>query len=302
MTGPIRHMGPRDALMVALIACGFGSSFLFIGIIVAELPPVTLACARSIVSFVTLSVIMSATGYGLPRLGPLWWQLAALGATTQVIPMILVSWGQKSIDSGLAGIILGSVPVVTMVLAHLFIRDERMTVRSIVGALIGFGGVIVVIGGAALSGAGADLGAEIAVFCGATSIAVANIIARRAGQIAPIVLATASQATAVVMLVPLSLMIDQPWTMAPSWSTLAALVVLGTVGSAFPGFIFYRLLVRVGATSASLAAYLVPVVAVVLGALVLDERLAWEVLLGLALILAGARLVNQPIPAPTGGA
>ena len=139
------------------------------------------------------------------------------------------------------------------------------------------------------------------MFGAATGIAVANVLARHAGHLPPVVLAAGTQLAAVVMLVPLSLVIDRHWTLQPRAQAIGALVVLGVVGSALLGLMFYRLLKRVGATRASLAAYLVPVVAVVLGALVLDERLAWSTLLGMVLILIGALLVNRRITAPPSG-
>lgn len=294
-------MGPRDVLLVVFTACGFGSSFLFIEIIVPEVPPVTLAMARSAVSLVALMAVLRFGGYRLPAPGRIWLHLAALGATAQVVPMVLLSWGQRYIDSGLAGIILGSVPVVTLVLAHLYMHDERMSARSLLGALIGFSGVVAVIGAGALSHADDAILAEFAVFVAAVGIAVANIIARRNGHLAPVVLAAGAQAASVAMLAPLSLLVDRPWTLHPSSAVLGSLVVLGVVGSAMPSLLFFRLLMRVGAARASLAAYLVPLVAVVLGALVLDERLAWSALAGMVLILIGALLVNRRVGAPASG-
>lgn len=298
----ISHMGPRDALLVVLTACGFGSSFLFIKIVVPEVPPVTLTLARSGVALATLLLVLWLGGHRLPSPGRIWLHLFALGAMSQVVPMILLSWGQQHIASGLAGIILGCVPVVTMVLAHIFMHDERMSVRSLFGALVGFGGVVAVIGAGALGHhADGELLAELAVFGAATGIAAANVLARHAGRLPPVVLAASTQTAAVVLLAPLSLVLDAPWTLHPGADALGALVVLGVVGSAIPGLLFYRLLLRVGATRASLAAYLVPLVAVLLGALVLDERLAWSTLAGMVLILIGAVLVNRRIVAPAGG-
>ena len=294
-------MGVRDILLLVLTAGGFGSSFLFIAIVLPEVPPVTLTLARSAVALATLLLVLWLAGHRLPAPGPLWLHLGALGAASQVVPMILLSWGQQRIASGLAGIILGSVPVVTMVLAHIFIRDERMSMRGLFGAMVGFGGVIAVIGAGVLGHANGELLAELAVFGAATGIAVANVLARHAGHLPPVVLAAGTQLAAVVMLVPLSLVIDRPWTLQPGAQAIGALVVLGVVGSALPGLMFYRLLKRVGATRASLAAYLVPVVAVVLGALVLDERLAWSTLHGMVLSLIGALLVNRRITAPPSG-
>lgn len=289
----IRQLGPRDIALVVLCACSFGSSFLFIDIIVGEVPPVTLACARSIISLLTLAVVLRFSGHRLPAPGRIWGALLGLGLATQVIPMILLSWGQTHIDSGLAGIILGTVPVLTMVFAHLLFHDERMSARSLVGALVGFAGVVAVIGRGVLGDVEAHLIADLAVLAAAISIASANVLARKAGYLTPIVLAVGAQATAAVVLIPMSAVIDRPWTLHVSWETVAALVVLGTVGSALPGLIFYQLLARVGATRASLVAYLVPFVAVVLGAIFLAERLAWEALAGMALIVLGAWLVNQ---------
>jgi drug/metabolite transporter (DMT)-like permease len=295
-------MGPRDALLVVLTACGFGSSFLFIKIIVPEVPPVTLALARSCVALATLLAVLWLGGYRMPGPGRIWLHLGALGAASQVVPMILLSWGQQRIDSGLAGIILGSVPVVTMVLAHLFMHDERMSVRSLMGAVIGLMGVVAVIGTGALVNADHELLAELAVFGAACGIAAANILARHAGHLPPVVLAASTQLAAIVMLTPLSLTFDAPWNLHPGWQVLGALVVLGVVGSALPGLMFFRLLMRVGATRASLAAYLVPLVAVALGALVLGERFAWSTLAGMGLILIGALLVNRRTGASSAGA
>ncbi len=297
----IRHMGPRDALLVVLTACGFGSSFLFIKIVVPEVPPVTLALIRSLVALATLMLVLRLGGERLPRAGAVWIQLGALGAASQVIPMILLSWGQQHIASGLAGIILGSVPVLTMVLAHVFMHDERISPRSLLGALTGLCGVVAVIGIGALGNAEHHLLAELAVFGAAAGIAIANVMARHTGQLPPVVLAAGIQIGAVVMLIPLSLINDAPWTLRPSAQAFGALVVLGVFGSAIPGLLFYRLLRRVGATRASLAAYLVPVVAVALGALVLDERLAWSAFAGMVLILTGALLVNRRTGAAAAG-
>jgi len=294
-------MGMRDAVLVVLTACGFGSSFLFIKIILPEVPPVTLALARSVVALFTLLLVLWLGGHRLPRFGPVWIQLAALGTASQVLPMILLSWGQQHIASGLAGIILGSVPVVTLVLAHLFTHDEKMSPRSLLGALIGFGGVVAVIGAGVLGHANGALLAELAVFGAATGIAVANVLARHAGHLPPVVLAAGTQIAAVVILTPLSLLFDRPWTLHPGADAIGALVVLGVVGSALPGLLFFRLLMRVGAARASLAAYLVPLVAVALGALVLDEHFAWSALAGMALILIGAVMVNRRIVAPASG-
>lgn len=289
----IRQLGPRDIALVVLCATTFGSSFLFIDIIVAEVPSVTLACARSIISLLTLAVVLWLGGQRLPPMGRIWGALFVLGMVTQVIPMILLSWGQTHIDSGLAGIILGTVPVLTMVFAHLLFHDERMSARSMVGALIGFAGVVAVIGRGVLGDVEAHLIADLAVLAAAVSIASANVLARKSGHLAPIVLAVGAQSTAVIVLIPMSAVVDQPWNLHVSWSTVAALVFLGTVGSALPGLIFYKILARVGATRASLVAYLVPAVAVILGAVFLAERLPWEALAGMALIVLGAWLVNQ---------
>jgi drug/metabolite transporter (DMT)-like permease len=292
-TSDIRQLGARDLALVVLCASSFGSSFLFIDIIVGEVPPVTLACARSIISLLTLVVVLWISGHRLPAPGRIWGALFVLGMVTQVVPMILLSWGQIHIDSGLAGIILGTVPVLTMVFAHLLFHDERMSARSMISAMVGFAGVVAVIGRGVLGDVEAHLIADLAVLAAAVSIASANVLARKSGHLAPIVLAVGAQSAAVIVLIPMSAVIDQPWNLHVSWETVAALVFLGTVGSALPGLIFYKLLARVGATRASLVAYLVPVVAVILGAVFLAERLPWEALAGMALIVLGAWLVNQ---------
>lgn len=286
-------MNWADAVFALICATGFGGSFLFINVAVTEIPPITLTAARSVISFLALWSVLRLMGLRLPSWGPIWWWITALGFASLVLPMVLVSWGQLHIESGLAGIIIGFVPIVTFVLAHLFFQDERFTPMGFVGVLVGFLGVVAIIGPAALFDFGNHLLGQIATFAGAISIGAANIIGRRISSIGPMVIVTASQLTAVVWLVPLSLIVDQPWALAPSDTALGCLVIIGLFGSALPGFLFYRLLVRVGATRASLVAYVAPIVSVVVGALVLDERLPWSALLGLVLILVGAYIVNR---------
>ena len=282
-----------DAVFALICATGFGGSFLFINVAVTEIPPITLTAARSIISFVALWSVLRLMGLRLPPWGPIWWWITALGFASLVLPMVLVSWGQLHIESGLAGIIIGFVPIVTFLLAHVFFHDERFTPMGFTGVLIGFMGVVAIIGPAALFDFGNHLLGQIATFAAAVSIGAANIIGRRISMIGPMVIVTASQLAAVACLVPLSLIVDQPWTLEPSGTALGCLVIIGLFGSALPGFLFYRLLVRVGATRASLVAYVAPIVAVVIGALALDERLPWSALLGLVLILIGAYIVNR---------
>jgi len=270
-----------------------GSTFLFLNIAIQEIPALTSAVLRTLIAAPICYVLMRAFGARMPTTRQGWISLFWLGLLTGAIPFGTISWGQQHIASGMGGILFGTMPILSVVLAPVFLAEETFTKRRLVGALIGFAGVIAVIGRGVLGDVEAHLIADLAVLAAAVSIASANVLARKSGHLAPIVLAVGAQSTAVLVLVPMSAVIDQPWNLHVSWETVAALVFLGTVGSALPGLVFYKILARVGATRASLVAYLVPVVAVVLGAVFLAERLPWEALAGMALIVLGAWLVNQ---------
>jgi len=282
--------------VLLLTAALFGSSFLFINIAVKEIPPLSLAAGRALLAVPIGLLMLRAIGLRLPRLGRAWLPLIVLGIFTAAIPYAAIAWGQRHIESGLAGILFGTIPVFSVVLTPLLARDERFSSGRILGALIGFAGVVLVIGPKALGGldgqllgAGVTLGAALAYALGA-------IYARTKPDIHPAQMTAGQLVVASIVLSAGALAFDTPWQLEPSLAALGAVAWTAVLSTALPVILLFWLIRNVGATNASIATFFMPVVAVALGALLLGEQLPWQAFAGLGLILLGALAVNGVIP------
>jgi drug/metabolite transporter (DMT)-like permease len=214
--------------------------------------------------------------------------------------MSLIVWGQGHIASGLASILNGTTPLFTVIVAHFLTRDERMTGRRLAGVLVGFLGVAVMIGGAALQSLGVDVAAQLAVLGAAISYAFAGVFGRRfkALDVAPMATAAGQVTGSSIILIPLALIVDRPWVLpVPSHTAVAAILALAIASTAVAYILFFRILASAGAANVSLVTFLIPVSAILFGAIVLDERLepkhfAGMALIGIGLILIDGRLVT----------
>ena len=185
----------------------------------------------------------------------------------------------------------------SVILTPLLARDETLTAGRLLGAAVGLAGVVLVIGPGALAGFGDHLFGATVTLGAALSYALGGIYARRRKDISPAVMATGQLVGAAIILLPLSLAIDAPWTLAPSDAALGSLAAVAVASAALPTFALFWLIRRVGATNGSLLAFFMPVVAVALGTALLGEMLPWQAFAGLALILSGAAFVSGRIPA-----
>lgn len=278
--------------MVVAVGALFGSSFLFVNVAVAELPPLTLAAARALLAAPVIWLALRLGGVRLPRPGRGWIPLLIIGALTGAIPFSAIALGQRHIDSGLAGILFGAIPMFTILGSHVLLADERLSVDKVLGALIGLGGVVLVIGPEALQGLGEQVFGQAITLVAALSYALGGIYGRMRTDVPPLLQAAGQTMGGALILVPIALVVDAPWTLAPAPLALGALVALGVVSTALPSLLFFRLIGTVGATNTSLATFFIPVTAVALGALVLAERLPPLAFAGLALILLGAAVIN----------
>jgi len=199
-------------------------------------------------------------------------------------------------DSGLAAIINAVMPLFTVLLAHFFTQDERLNFMKIAGIFLGFLGVLALFGPAVLKGLGTHVLSQLAVMGAALCYAIAVIYGRRLREITPWVSATGQLICAAFLTLPMSLVIDTPWELSPTFLSLGALACLSLLGTALAYILYYYLLARIGATNVSLVTYLLPITGVFWGALLLGERLHWSAFLALALILAGIAGVNNRLP------
>jgi len=274
--------------MLATVALLWGASFMFIKIAVRELAPATLVLGRIGIGALTLALIVPILvgrreTVAAIRANAGW--LLVVGLVNIALPFWLLSWGETKIDSGLASIIQGAVPIFNAVIAFGFFRDVRVTGLRLVGVAIGFVGVALLVGA---QPHGRILGA-IAVVGMAFCYAVGQLLAgRHLASVPPPVVALATTAIAAVALLPAG--IAQAPGHVPHWKTIGAVLTLAIPLTALAFLLFYSIIAGAGAAYASLVTYLVPPIALLYGSIFLGERFGAAALGGLALILGGVAL------------
>ena len=281
-------------LLIALSLL-WGGSFLFNGILVRELPTLTIVTARVSLAALALWMVVRLAGHAIPRDREVWLAFLGMGVLNNIIPFSLIVWGQTHIASGLASILNATTPLFAVIAAHFLTADEKMTGGRLVGVLVGFLGVALMIGPSVLSDLGANLLAQLAVLGGAVSYSIAGIFGRRFRRMGlPPLLPAAGQVTAsAVLMLPVALIVDRPWTLAmPSAQAWMALFGLAVLATALAYVIFFRILATAGATNLMLVTFLIPVSAILLGALVLGEVLAPKHFAGMALIAVGLAAID----------
>jgi drug/metabolite transporter (DMT)-like permease len=274
--------------MLLTLAAIWGASFMFIKIGVRELAPATLICFRVGLGALTLlPVALAAVG---PRelrreLRAAALPLAIVGLLNSALPISLLAWGEKRIDSGLAAVIQASAPLFTALLALRFSREEVVSGSRLVGLLVGFGGVALLVG-AQPSG---DILSALAISFTAFCYAVAALYsARTLAHVQPLVTAFGALGFATLMLLPFAIL--QPPDGVPGWKVTGSLLALGVVGTGLAYLLYYALLAGAGASRSILITYLVPAIALAYGAVLLDEPVTVAGLAGLALVLGGVAL------------
>jgi drug/metabolite transporter (DMT)-like permease len=279
--------GRNDYLLLILLGAVWGSSFLFIKLAVATLPPISIAAGRIGIGAIALTILMAASGMRWPTARTDWLKLIAMGLFGNILPFSLINWGETHIDSGITAILMSVVPLATILMAHFFAKGEPLSLPNIAAVALGMTGVIILVGPSAMDGLGNELLGELAVISAAVCYAANGIIVRRLTHLPAAVIGACALISATVLGVPASLTIDQPWQMSPSMLSLIALLVLGVVNTAGGYLLLFRLIERTGAGFASFNNFLVPLFGVLWGAALLGEIPAPEAYLALAIILAG---------------
>lgn len=297
MTGIASFMADRTYLghvaLLILLAAIWGSSFTGIKIAIDTIPPLTLVAIRLVIAGVLLYAVLRFRGMGLPKWDRHWGILFVLGLTSNTVPFFLISWGEVGIDSGAAAILMAVMPLVTVGLAHFFTESDRMTVTKFTGLMIGFGGVVMLVGPDTLTNLGGDVIYEFSVAGGAIFYAISAVITRRlpsGGD--PVQRGTAVTLCAVVQMVPLSLLLDAPWLLEPSMASINASIYLGVFPTAVAVLIYFHLIQERGTTFFAGINYMVPCMGVLLGVVLLGEQLMLESVIALGIILGGVFVTN----------
>jgi drug/metabolite transporter (DMT)-like permease len=288
MTRPLSHW----LLLFALVAM-WGSAFMFTGVAVRGFTPTALVTIRLVIAALLLCGLIALRGRWLPRSGRFWLFSVAMSLAGNCVPFWLISFGQQRIDSGLAGILMGIMPLTTMVLAHFFVRGERLNAVKAAGFLVGFGGLAVLIGPDALlelQGRGTLLLYELAVLGGAVCYAINAVVARHRPPTDPVVAAAGVMLAGCALMLPVGAVPASEQLLTAPPLPLAAMLALSIVATATATVVFLRLVTSAGPSFTSFINYLIPVWALLMGVMFLGERPGARVVLALLLILSGIAL------------
>lgn len=277
----------------------WGGSFFFVAVAVEALPTLTIVALRVGLAATALWGFCLLRGVSVPRAPVVWRAFLIMGLLNNAIPFSLIVWGQGQIASGLASILNATTPLFTVVLAGLFLTDERMTLAKFAGVLVGFTGTVVMIGPAVLTGRDASALAQAAVLAAALSYAFATVFGRRFRELGvhPVMTATGQVTLSSLILVPLALAVDRPFALPmPQPEVWLSVLGLALLSTALAYILYFRILALAGATNLALVTFLIPVSAILLGAVVLGETLAPQHFAGMGLIGIGLGIIDGRLP------
>lgn len=300
--GVVHRHGPGEWGSLLALTAMWGTSFLFTKVAVAALPVAWVVMARLGIGALVLVVLAWLLGRSVPRGGRLWLFFGLIAMVGNLLPFSLITWGQQSIDSGLAGILMAIMPLATLGLAHLFVPGERLTGNRVAGFLMGFAGVVVLIGPEALLAVGGEQGPllpMLAVLAGALCYGTSAILARLRPPSDALSTAAATIGLAVVFAVPMAMSGWLGGNIGPprgelTAGVLGALLFLGLFSTATAMIVYFRLIRTAGPSFTSQLNYLIPLWAVAVGVVFLGEQPTLGHLLGLVLILAGILWSRRP--------
>ena len=287
------HLATELALLL-LLATLWGASYTFIKLGVATIAPITLIAARTAIAGLLLVAIMRWRGVRLPRDGATWRRFLLQACLNSVIPWTLLAWGERSVDAGLATILNSASPIFTFLLTAALTRHEAASPRKLVGVVAGMTGICLIVGVDAFGAIGEGLVAELAIVVATLCYACAAIFGRNFKGLDPMAPAAGSLLAGAAFLIPASLVLERPLTMAPSAVSILALLGLAVVSTALAFVIYFRLIQTLGSVGTTAQAYLRVPIGVAIGVAVLGERLSPTAWIGLACVVVGVAAMTIP--------
>ncbi len=293
------RMGGAEWALLFLHAMLWGSSYFFIAVAKNELPVFTITSLRMVPAVLVIVTIIWIAGYRLPSTWREWGPFIPLSLLNNYLPFCLIVYAQHQVTGGIAAVFCATTPLFGMFMAHVLTRDEKLSANKLAGVVIGIGGVAILALPDLMAGTADALWAKLALLGAALLYASGGIYARGFSRYPPMVLSGAHMSMTLVLSLPAMLIIDRPWTLPmPSWPVIASVAGTGIFASALASIIFFTLIKRAGATNALLVTLLLPVTPMVLGYLLLGERmsgreLAGAAVIGLALLVIDGRLVRR---------
>ena len=287
------NMAGELALLLAL-ATLWGASYTFIRVAVATIPPITLIAGRTAIAGLLLLIIMHWRGVRMPRDAATWRRFLFQACLNSVIPWTMIAWGERTLDAGLATILNSTSPIFTFFLTLAVSRHEALSSRKLFGVVAGMAGICLIVGMQALAGFGEQLTAQIVTVAAAICYAGAAIFSRGFKGLDPMAPAAGSLVCGAAILIPVGLVVEQPWTLAPSTNSLLALLGLAVFSTAAAFVIYFRLIQTLGSVGTTAQAYLRVPIGVALGVIFLGEHLSPTAWIGLACVVVGVAAMTIP--------
>ena len=277
----------REHLLLIVLATLWGASYTFIKIGVETIPPVTLIAGRTLIAALLLLALVRWRGLTLPSDAVTWRRFLIQAGLNSAIPFTLIAWGERWVDAGLATVLNSTAPIFTFLLTAVVTQHEPVTVRKLVGVASGIVGVGLIVGVEALSGLGQQLLASVAIVAATICYAGAAIYGTSFKELNPILPAAGSLICGAAILIPASLVIDQPWTLMPSQESVLALIGLSVFSTALALVIYFRLVRTLGSVGVTSQAYLRVPIGVAISVTLLGETLTLMAWIGLACVVIG---------------
>ncbi|WP_234678932.1 DMT family transporter [Bradyrhizobium monzae] len=282
------------ALLVAL-ATLWGGSYTFIKLGVATVSPITLIAARTTIAGLLLLAVMWARGIRMPTDGPTWRRFAFQAVLNSVIPWTLIAWGERHVDAALATILNSAGPIFTFLLTAIVTHHEATTPRKLFGVVAGMAGILLIVGADAFHDIGSGgLVAEAAIVAATICYACAAIFGRSFRGLDPMAPAAGSLLAGAAVLIPASLVLEQPWTLSPSQSSVLALLALAVFSTAAAFAIYFRLIQTLGSVGTTAQAYLRVPIGVAISVAFLGETLSQTAWIGLGCVVLGVAAMTIP--------
>jgi drug/metabolite transporter (DMT)-like permease len=279
-------------LIFFLLGAIWSSSFMWIKIAVQEVGPITLVAFRVTFGLIFGVTVILIQRPRLPRTFKVWFPLLLMGFTNVAIPFFLISWGEQSIDSAVAAILDATVPLFTILIAHIFLSDDKITAPKLLGLLVGFGGIVVLVS-KDIGGSPSSLLGQAAVILAALFYAASAVYARKTTENTPGILRSAGPLISASAVMWLGVLVfDSPLKVPQLGITWVALLFLGMLGTGLAFVLSYYLIHAIGPTRTSMVTYLFPLGGVILGVVFLDEQLTWQLIAGAGFIIASLAMAN----------
>ena len=284
----------RELALLLLLATLWGASYTFIKLGVATIAPITLIAGRTAIAGILLVAIMRGRGVRLPRDGATWRRFLFQACLNSVIPWTLIAWGERFVDAGLATILNSASPMFAFLFTAAITRHEAATPRKLVGVVAGMTGICLIVGVEALHDIGHGLLAVIAIVVATICYACGAIFSRGFKGLDPMAPAAGSLLSGAAILIPLCLVVERPWTLAPSAVSLLALLGLAVFSTALAFVIYFRLIQTLGSVGTTAQAYLRVPIGVAIGVSFLGEQLSSTAWVGLGCVVAGVAAMTIP--------